>query len=68
MSGTNVLLEVKDLVKWFPIRGGLFNKPVNFVKAVDGVSFFCTRGGDTGIGWRVRVWENYYRTFDFASD
>ncbi len=49
MSGTNVLLEVKDLVKWFPIRGGLFNKPVNYVKAVDGVSFFVREGETLGL-------------------
>ncbi|HYR02483.1 MAG TPA: peptide ABC transporter ATP-binding protein, partial [Syntrophobacteria bacterium] len=31
------LVEVKDLVKHFPIRGGVFLKEIASVKAVDGV-------------------------------
>ena len=33
------LLEVKDLVKHFPVRGGVFSRIRNYVCAVDGVSF-----------------------------
>jgi len=33
------LLEVKDLVKHFPVRGGVFSRVKNFVRAVDGVGF-----------------------------
>ena len=33
------LLEVDNLVKWFPIKGGFFKRTVGNVKAVDGVSF-----------------------------
>ncbi len=33
------LLEVKDLVKHFPVRGGVFSRIRNYVRAVDGVSF-----------------------------
>jgi len=33
------LLEVIDLVKYFPIRRGIFGRIVGYVKAVDGVSF-----------------------------
>jgi len=33
------LLEVVDLVKYFPIRKGIFGRIVGYVKAVDGVSF-----------------------------
>ena len=32
------LLEVKDLKKYFPIKGGFFGRTVAEVKAVDGVS------------------------------
>jgi oligopeptide transport system ATP-binding protein len=40
MGGTNdYLLEVKNLKKYFPIRGGLFSKVVGQVKAVDGINF-----------------------------
>ena len=34
-----VLLEVRDLKKYFPIRKGLLRRVVGQVKAVDGVSF-----------------------------
>ena len=34
------LLEVKNLKKYFPIKGGIFSKTVGHVYAVDGVSFF----------------------------
>ncbi|MDA1001167.1 MAG: dipeptide ABC transporter ATP-binding protein [bacterium] len=33
------LLEVKNLVKYFPVRGGVFSQVRNYVRAVDGVSF-----------------------------
>jgi oligopeptide/dipeptide ABC transporter ATP-binding protein len=33
------LLEVHDLVKYFPIRGGVFSRVREWVRAVDGVSF-----------------------------
>ena len=33
------LLEVKDLVKHFPVRGGVFSRIRNYVRAVDGVNF-----------------------------
>ncbi|MBP2646155.1 MAG: oligopeptide/dipeptide transporter, ATPase subunit [Firmicutes bacterium] len=43
------LLTVKDLRKHFPIRGGLFGRPVGSVKAVDGVSFSIERGETLGL-------------------
>ena len=33
------LLEVKDLKVYFPIRGGIMGRIVNYVRAVDGVTF-----------------------------
>lgn len=44
-----ILLNVKDLVKHFPIKGGLFGKTVGAVKAVDGVSFFIKEGETLGM-------------------
>ena len=41
------LLEVKDLVKHFPIKGGLLQRTVDQVHAVDGVSFDLAQG-ETG--------------------
>ena len=43
------LLEVRDLKVWFPIRRGIFSRPVGWVKAVDGVSFDLRRGETLGV-------------------
>jgi len=52
----NVILDVRGLRKWFPIRKGLLRRIVGQVRAVDGVSFFIRRGetlalvGESGCG------------------
>ena len=43
------LLEVRDLVKYFPIKGGILQRTVAQVKAVDGVSFTVKRGETLGL-------------------
>jgi len=43
------LLEVKNLKKYFDIRGGLLNQVTGHVKAVDDVSFSVSRGETLGI-------------------
>ncbi len=43
------LLEVERLTKFFPIRGGVFNRVVNHVQAVNGVSFAVGRGEVVGL-------------------
>jgi peptide/nickel transport system ATP-binding protein/oligopeptide transport system ATP-binding protein len=43
------MLEVRNLVKHFPIRGGLLQTPVAWVKAVDGVSFEVAPGETLGL-------------------
>ena len=45
----NVLLEVKDLKKYFPIRKGFFKSLAGYVKAVDGVNFFIREGETMGL-------------------
>jgi peptide/nickel transport system ATP-binding protein len=44
-----VLLEVKDLKKYFPIRKGFFKSLAGYVKAVDGVNFFIREGETMGL-------------------
>ncbi len=46
---TETLLEVRNLVKYFPIKGGLLQRTVGYVKAVDGVSFTVRRGETLGL-------------------
>ncbi len=43
------ILQVRDLKKHFPIKGGMFSKTVGWVKAVDGVSFNLRRGATMGL-------------------
>ncbi len=43
------LLEVEDLKVWFPIRKGVFGRIVDYVKAVDGVSFNVWPGQTLGL-------------------
>jgi oligopeptide transport system ATP-binding protein len=44
-----VSLEVKDLVKHFPVHGGLLMRRTGVVKAVDGVSFSIRRAETLGL-------------------
>lgn len=43
------LLEVKDLVKWFPIKSSIFKQTIGNVRAVDGISFKIKRGQTMGL-------------------
>jgi len=49
MSATETLLEVNDLKKHFPIRGGVLGRTVGYVYAVDGVSFKIGKGETMGL-------------------
>jgi len=46
---SDTLLEVNNLVKHFPIKGGILRRTVAVVKAVDGVSFTLKRGETLGL-------------------
>ena len=52
----SALVEVRDLVKYFPVHGGILQRKVAEVKAVDGVSFEIKPGevlglvGESGCG------------------
>ncbi|HEY7131753.1 MAG TPA: ABC transporter ATP-binding protein, partial [Candidatus Limnocylindrales bacterium] len=43
------LVDVRNLVKHFPIRGGVLQREVAKVQAVDGVSFTIRRGETLGL-------------------
>ncbi|OON95738.1 MAG: peptide ABC transporter substrate-binding protein [Epulopiscium sp. Nele67-Bin005] len=46
---SEVILKVDNLKKHFPIKGGLLQKVVGHVKAVDGVSFEVKKGSTFGL-------------------
>jgi oligopeptide transport system ATP-binding protein len=48
-SDPNVLLSVRNLVKSFPIKGGIFSREVASVKAVSDVSFDIRKGETLGL-------------------
>jgi oligopeptide/dipeptide ABC transporter ATP-binding protein len=48
-NGHKNLLEVKKLVKYFPVRGGVFQHVVAWVQAVDDVSFNIREGETVGL-------------------
>ena len=43
------VLEVHNLLKYFPIKTGLFSRVTGYVRAVDGVSFNIKRGTTMGL-------------------
>lgn len=43
------LIVVKDLVKYYPVRAGVFKRTVAWVQAVDGVSFSIKEGETLGL-------------------
>jgi oligopeptide/dipeptide ABC transporter ATP-binding protein len=71
------LVEVKNLVKYYPVLGGVFKRVVAHVKAVDGVSFDIKQGetlglvGESGCGKStvghtiIRLLEQTRGTVDF---
>ena len=43
------LIEVRELVKYFPVRGGVLQRVQGWVQAVDGVSFDIRKGETLGL-------------------
>ncbi|WAA11348.1 dipeptide ABC transporter ATP-binding protein [Fervidibacillus albus] len=48
-TNTDTILEVNNLKKYFPIKGGVLRRTVGYVKAVDDVSLKVLRGETLGI-------------------
>lgn len=49
MSENEALLEVNDLKTHFPVKRGLLQRTVDYVRAVDGVNFKLARGETLGL-------------------
>ncbi len=67
------ILMVNNLVKYFPIKGGLISRTVGHVKAVDGVTFNLKRGttmglvGESGCG-KTTTGRTILRLYDSKTD
>ncbi len=48
-ANSKELVKVQDLVKYFPVRGGVLKRIVDWVQAVDGVSFTIEEGETLGL-------------------
>ncbi len=48
-SNNPVLLEVRNLKTWFPVKGGFFGTTKDYIKAVDDVSFTVRKGETLGL-------------------
>ncbi len=48
-SENNLLIEVRNLKKYFPIKKGVFTRTKNFIRAVDDVSFHIHREESFGL-------------------
>ncbi len=67
------ILMVNNLVKYFPIKGGVMSRTVGHVKAVDGVTFNLKRGttmglvGESGCG-KTTTGRTILRLYDTKTD
>jgi oligopeptide transport system ATP-binding protein len=43
------ILEIKNLKKYFPVKGGFWSKTIGYVHAVDDVSFYLYKGETLGL-------------------
>ncbi len=46
---SNDLIKVNNLVKYFPVRGGVFRRVIDWIKAVDGIEFSIREGETLGL-------------------
>ena len=48
-NSTKALIQVENLVKYYPVRGGVLRRVVAQVQAVDDVSFAIKKGETLGL-------------------
>ncbi|MBN2501726.1 MAG: ATP-binding cassette domain-containing protein [Anaerolineales bacterium] len=48
-NGSKPLVEVNNLVKYYPVYGGIFRRVVAWVQAVDNISFTINKGETLGL-------------------
>ncbi|WP_316570157.1 ABC transporter ATP-binding protein [Neobacillus sp. YIM B06451] len=69
---SETILEVKDLKKYYPVKGGILGRNQQYLKAVDGVSFSIQKGetfglvGESGCG-KSTVGRSIIRLHDITS-
>ena len=67
-----ILLNVKNLKKYFPVSGGFLQKEKKYVKAVDDVSFYVKKGetfglvGESGCG-KSTTGRTFIRLYDVTA-
>jgi peptide/nickel transport system ATP-binding protein len=49
VKNNDIMLEVRNLKQYFPIKAGLMQRVVGYVRAVDGISFKIQRGKTMGL-------------------
>ena len=49
LNRIDTFLGVRDLVKFYPLRGGIFSRKIGMVQAVQGVSFDLAKGETLGL-------------------
>lgn len=54
-NNNEIVVDVENLKKYFPIKDGILQRTVGHVRAVDGVSLQIKRT-DLWSCWRVRMW------------
>ncbi len=49
MTRDNILVEIENLVMYFPVTAGVMRRKIGDVKAVDGISFYVKAGETLGL-------------------